>query len=63
MNNLGLKIRKARKTLGISQRELARRMGVHYNSVYYWEHGERLPRDKKKLILANLLQMSVNELE
>ena len=63
MNNLGLKIRKARKTLGISQRELARRMGVHYNSVYYWEHGERLPRDKKKVLLANLLQMSVNDLE
>lgn len=33
-----------RQRLGLSQRELAERLGVHANSIWRWENGDPMPR-------------------
>lgn len=48
-------IKKAREARGISQRELARRMGIANATLSYWESGERVPNQENiKPILDEL---------
>ena len=42
----GARIRKQRQALGLDQRELAERVGVHVNSVQKWESGTHFPGRK-----------------
>ena len=42
-NNLGTRIRGARKKAGLSQDELAHRLGITMNTVNRYEKGHRLP--------------------
>lgn len=37
-------IRELREAAGMSQRELARRAEISYNTVYLWEQGKHAPR-------------------
>lgn len=39
---LGARIRAARERAGVSRTELARRLGVHLNTLARWEAGERV---------------------
>lgn len=50
----GQRIRDRRKVLGISQRELAARLGISFQAVQRWERGETFPR---KDTLPRLLEI------
>ncbi|MDR2186482.1 MAG: helix-turn-helix domain-containing protein [Azonexus sp.] len=52
------RIKKARKALGWSQGELARRMYVSQPSVAAWESGSKAPHTKNLMRLATLLGVS-----
>lgn len=41
--SLGENIRKARKTAGVTQKELAERLQVYAKDISRWENGERTP--------------------
>lgn len=43
-DEIGVRLRKARELRGLSQTELALRIGVAANTVSGWEKGERMPR-------------------
>ncbi|MDP3016351.1 MAG: helix-turn-helix domain-containing protein, partial [Deltaproteobacteria bacterium] len=50
-------IRSLRKRLGISQRDLARLMGVTPLAVYQWETGTFKPKKEKKAMLVGLRKL------
>ena len=58
---LGLEIRKARLKAGITETELARRLGVSRKTVYFWERGLRFPETKRILLLCNILGKNAND--
>ena len=41
--NLGEKLKKARKTAGVTQKELAEQLDVYQKDISRWETGERVP--------------------
>jgi transcriptional regulator with XRE-family HTH domain len=55
-------IRAARKRIGLSQVMLAERMHVTQSAVSHWERGESMPTAKQIPLLADILQISVDEL-
>lgn len=59
---IGAKIRAKRKSLGLSQEELAERAGVHHNTIARWERGELDPRGTSLAKLAKGLQVTPAEL-
>lgn len=57
------KVREARKSLGITQRELADRLGVSLRTVASYEAGKSLPRTREATAkLSEVLGVSVNYL-
>ena len=66
MENLNEKISKsikqARKDLGISQVELAKRVGVTHAAISFWENGVNIPNVKDCWMMANELGISIDEL-
>lgn len=48
MNTLDIK--KIRKSLKITQEELAKKLGVHYKTIQNWEKGGAIPESKRALI-------------
>lgn len=48
-----LDIRKIRKSLKLTQSELAQRLSVHYKTIQNWEKGGTIP-ESKKIIIRNL---------
>jgi phage repressor protein C with HTH and peptisase S24 domain len=46
----GLTIRKKRKDLGLTQKDLAIKLGVSYNTISNWERGEAIPLSKEKML-------------
>ena len=60
---IGERIRHAREKIGISQSELARRIGVKPQAVQAWEAGKNGPSRKRIQALASELQVSEEELE
>ena len=53
---------KLRKNLGLSQEELAERVGVHLNTISQWENGIYTPKTEKIKKLANALNLTEAEL-
>ncbi|MBR2833609.1 MAG: helix-turn-helix transcriptional regulator [Bacilli bacterium] len=58
----GAKIREARKKLGMSQDNLALKLGVSKVTICWYETGERTPCLKHFLKLADILNLSLDEL-
>lgn len=56
------RIREIREAVGMSQGELARRMGVTQGAVSQWENGSTNPEITKLTQLAQILQTTVDEL-
>lgn len=56
-------IKSARINRGLSQEELARRIGVTKGAVSQWESGESTPSRKNQKALANELGIKASELE
>lgn len=59
-NNLVLK--RVRQERGKSLRDLAKELKVHWSTVSYWERGIKTPRERNKIKLANIFNMSSEDL-
>lgn len=57
-----MNIKKARERLGITQTELADKLGVRQSTVAMWETDNSLPRADKLPILAKFLGCTIDEL-
>lgn len=57
-----MNLRKMRTRIGITQTELARRMGVRQNTITQWELGNRQPRAEMLPKLADTLGCTLDEL-
>ena len=55
-------IKQARKESGLSQIELAKRVGVTHAAISFWENGVIIPNVKDCWILASELGISIDEL-
>ena len=55
-------IRKLRRALDITQRELAEKLGVERSTVAKWEEGKSKPRAEMLAKIAQVLNCSVDEL-
>lgn len=63
METRGQRIQRIRKEKGLSQRDVADRVGVDPMSVSRWERDETTPRDGTRDALAGLLGISVAVME
>ena len=50
-----LDVRELRKSIGLTQRELADRIGITPRAVQKWEAGGVIPESKKRLLLSLIL--------
>ena len=55
-------LKKMRLKRGLSQEDIAKKMGVTPATVCRWENGEFLPRADKLIALAKVLKCSVSAL-
>ena len=60
--NIAANLRHLRNSHGLSQEEVAEKIGVSRQSVAKWENGESLPDIIKCEALADLYQVSLNDL-
>lgn len=58
----GEKIKLSRKSLGMTQPQLAQELGVSLKAVQYWEWCERMPRPDKMVKIAELFDSNVQVL-
>lgn len=58
--HVGQRIRDRRKVLGLSQRELALRLGISFQAVQRWERGETFPRKESLSKLLEILQVGAD---
>lgn len=56
----GAKIKRLRESLGMTQTQLAEQVGVSVSSICKYEAGEKVPRDKTKIRLAEVLGRTTN---
>ncbi|MGV2834638.1 XRE family transcriptional regulator [Pseudomonas shirazensis] len=59
MKNIGERIAHKREAAGLSQSELARRLGLSAQAVQKWEAGKSTPRNAKLTALAGILGTTV----
>ncbi len=62
MVNFGERIYQLRKDLGLSQEEIAAKMNVSRQTISNWENGGAHPTIDKAVELANLFDVSLDEL-
>jgi transcriptional regulator with XRE-family HTH domain len=62
MTNRGKHLKALRESAGLSQRELAERIGEIHSNVHYWESSGNLPRSDVLLPMAKALGVTVEEL-
>ena len=55
MNKIGRKIKDTRKRVGMTQTEVAGKMGVSYQTVAQWENGLRNPKPESVKRIADAL--------
>lgn len=60
--NIGARIQSRRKSMGISQEELAQRMGVSRQSVTKWETGASAPELERVVQLSDVLGVGLDYL-
>ena len=60
---IGDRIRRSREQIGLSQSELARRLGIRPQSVQQWEDGKTEPRPKKYQDIASALEVDKSWLQ
>lgn len=57
-----MSLRKVRTAAGLSQTELARRIGVNQSSIADWERGKCFPKTGSAIKLARELRCSLDEI-
>ena len=60
--NIGDRIAQYRRSQGLSQEELAEKLGISRQSVSKWERNESLPEADKLPLLARIFSVSVDQL-
>ena len=55
-------LKKARKTAGVSQKELAERLQVYQKDISRWENGERTPSEEVFTRICKELGASADEI-
>jgi transcriptional regulator with XRE-family HTH domain len=60
--NVGDHIRHARRQLGLSQQDLATRVGVTRSTIIQWESGATEPSSKKLGLVAHVVGLRLEEL-
>ena len=60
--NINENIKKARKAAGITQKELAKIIGVHQKDISRWENGERTPSIEAFFGICKALKTSADTL-
>ena len=58
--NIGERLRAARKEMGLTQTELAERLGISFVGVSQWESGKRNPKKETLVRLAAILDVPVS---
>lgn len=58
----GLMVYEARQALGMSQKELAQRIGAAQGTICMYESGKRIPNIKTLALLCDALWVSANQL-
>lgn len=58
----GKRLRALREASGLSQRELARQLNVHYSNISFWESGAVPPRSEVLPAMADIFGVRVEEL-
>jgi transcriptional regulator with XRE-family HTH domain len=61
-NTFGKRIAAVRKSRGLSQRDLAKQVGISYRMIAYYEAQTNRPPAAKLPVIANALKISVDEL-
>ena len=57
-----MNIKNYRLKVGLTQAELAERMGVHQTAIAQWEKGQAAPTASKLPLLATVLSCSISDL-
>ena len=57
-----MSIKAMRQAKGLSQRELAERIGVKQESITQWENGKTSPKFERLAIIADALECTVDDL-
>lgn len=60
--NIGKRIRDARKAAGMTQAELADKLGISYQGITQWENGLRNPKYESLCKIADAIGITVGEL-
>ncbi len=61
-NVIGRRIKSARKRAGMTQSDLAEKLGISYQGIAQWETGSRNPKIQSLKKIAEALLISVEEL-
>ncbi len=62
MEQIGLNLMKYRKAAGLTQMQLADRLGISFQAVSNWERGQSCPDISKLAELSELLHVTIDEL-
>ncbi|HIX14095.1 MAG TPA: helix-turn-helix domain-containing protein [Candidatus Anaerofilum faecale] len=57
MDTIGTRIKQARLSKGMTQAELANRLGVAYQNIGQWESGKRIPKMKNLVKISEALDV------
>lgn len=55
-------IKKLRESEGLTQKDLAKKIGVTYQTIGHWETGRRKPTFDKLIKLSKIFEISIDEL-
>lgn len=60
---IGLRIKQVRKEAGMTQQQLAQRLGIPYQSIGQWERGIRKPKIETLQAIADAIGVSLDYLQ
>ena len=60
--NIGVRIGEMRRSMGLTQEQLASRLGVTYQAVSKWENGQSCPDIQLLPLIADIFEISIDEL-
>ena len=55
-------LKKARLKKGLTQRQLAEKLGVKYQLIQQYEYGKLIPSTKRLIQLARILDIDLNDI-
>mgnify|MGYP002521084646 FL=1 len=61
-NLIGKSIKDNRLTQGYTQKQLAQKIGVTHAAISYWENGVNIPNVKDCWLIADALDITIDEL-